>query len=394
MFRFTLIFVILNLATTLSANSVTLFSISNGNWTNGNTWSTVSHSGPACNCTPSSTDLVYIEHNVVLNKNLINQGTDQNGIAGLLHIKSDASLTGGGFDVDIRSTGNLYLCGNLTAKNMVFSNGSVIMICSSASLNLSGNFENKNNGNNVTVHGNMVVGGSFTNGSGSIMGGSGAITITNGPLINNGTVMGCTNNPCNSYPCDIMANCSTVLPVELQEFFGEPFSNYIKIYWRTASEKNNEYFLLEKSSDGINFSELSKINGNGTTSLAKEYTFSDIYPSAGNNYYKLTQYDFDGKSKSYNIIQVTYKNINILSVHPNPTLGKSLNISVTLPDEEATMEILDYSGSILYRSVKNITANEVNKFTIEESKNLPQGLYTLRIVAPSGTQQEKLFITN
>ena len=394
MIRFTLILICLTF-TSQKINAATLYSRANGNWNNGNSWSTESHTGISCNCTPSSADLVYIAHNITLNKNLINQGSDQNGITGLLHIAEGATLNGGNnYDIDIRSTGTLYLCGDLSAKNVIFSNGSSILVCSSGNLNVNGNFENKNNGNNVIINGTLTVAGSFTNGFGGVITGSGVVGITNGPVYNSGTTMGCAGDPCSSYPCTINSGCSVLLPVELTGFGADVYSNYIRISWTTGSEKNNDYFILEKSIDGEVYSELSRIKGIGNSIVNQNYAYRDMYPETGYNYYRLKQIDFDGNSKSYDPISVIFRSNSQVWVHPNPSSGNALTVTLNLPDDKASIEIINLSGTSYFSTTKNLDKNSIKKFVIEEIKNFPDGLYTLRVTGTSGVQQEKLLISN
>jgi hypothetical protein len=379
-----------------AALSADLYSRADGSWNNENIWSSVSHTGPSCNCTPSSSDNIYINHNITLTKNLVNQGSNQNGITALLQINSGGTLDGGNsYDVDIRSTGTLDLCGTLTAKNVIFSNGSAILVCPSANLVINGNFENKNYSVNVTINGNMTVGGSFVNGTGGVITGSGVINIINGPMTNNGTTMGCNGNPCSSsFPCSVSGPCAVTLPVELTEFDGEPFKNYIRVYWTTASEKDNDYFTLDKSLDGKTFSELSRIKGNGNSNITRNYAYRDLYPNNGSNYYRLKQYDYDGKVKTYDIIQVLFLNHHLLSVHPNPTNGKSLNISLNISEGEAFIDILNFQGKSVFKVSRFLDSGTPNNFIIDEIKSLPDGIYTLRILTTSGIQREKLLVSN
>lgn len=393
MIRFTLVLICLTFASQ-KISALTLYSRTNGNWNNSNSWSTESHTGISCNCTPSSADLVYIAHNIILNKNLVNQGSDQNGITGLLHISEGAALNGGNnYDIDIRSTGTLNLCGSLVARNMVFSNGSFILVCSSGNLNVTGDFENKNNGNNVTNNGTFTVGGSFTNGTGGVITGSGVVEITNGPVNNAGSVMGCAGDPCISYPCTLNNGCGVLLPVELTGFSADVYINYIRISWTTGSEKNNDYFILEKSLDGELYSELARIKGVGNSVVNQNYAYRDMYPESGYNYYRLKQMDFDGNYKFYDPVTVLFRSQSQVAIHPNPSSGNALTVTLNLPDDKASIEIINLAGRSYFSTTKNFDKNISKKFIIDEIMDLPEGLYTIRVTAASGVQQEKLLIS-
>ena len=96
------------------------------------------------------------------------------------------------------------------------------------------------------------------------------------------------------------------LPVELLYLSGAPYNDKITITWATASEFNNDYFTIEKSIDGKIFKKIGTVNGDGTTSLLSNYTFNDLEPVSGINYYRLSQKDYNGATKSFDIINISY----------------------------------------------------------------------------------------
>jgi hypothetical protein len=100
----------------------------------------------------------------------------------------------------------------------------------------------------------------------------------------------------------------SALPVKLLSFDGKANKKHNALAWITQSEINNDYFLLEKSEDGINFSLLEIIQGSGNSNQQISYSAIDIHPYQ-TTYYKLTQVDFNGISESFDIIPVNNKSI-------------------------------------------------------------------------------------
>lgn len=94
------------------------------------------------------------------------------------------------------------------------------------------------------------------------------------------------------------------LPIELIIFEGKNMLNYNLISWSTASETNNDYFIVERTTDDFTYIELVIINGAGTSSSIKDYNFSDFNFKRGINYYRLTQVDYDGESETFNLISI------------------------------------------------------------------------------------------
>ncbi len=100
-------------------------------------------------------------------------------------------------------------------------------------------------------------------------------------------------------------DCMTVpLPVELISFEGHNKGVINELYWETASEKNNDYFILQYSSNGVEWEEVDQINGAGTTSNTQYYSATHRNFEIGINYYRLIQVDFDGTKKTHNIISI------------------------------------------------------------------------------------------
>ncbi len=100
-------------------------------------------------------------------------------------------------------------------------------------------------------------------------------------------------------------DCTTVpLPVELISFEGHNKGVINELYWETASEKNNDYFILQFSSNGVDWEEVDQINGAGTTSNTQYYSATHRKFEIGINYYRLIQVDFDGTKKTHNIISI------------------------------------------------------------------------------------------
>jgi Secretion system C-terminal sorting domain len=384
-----LMFAVLLLAAA-SANAATLYSISNGVWGNTAIWSYTA-GGASCGCIPASSDNIIINHHITLDRHLANI-SGGSGITGILTINAGASLSGGNtYDVDIRAGGTLNLCGTLVARNMTFSNGSFVNVCSTGVMTVNGNFENKNNSDNVIINGSMTVGGSFTNGNGGVIGGSGSIVITNGPVYNTGTSFGCDGGGCSIFPCGFSdTNCGGVpLPVNLIAFNAYcGLSGTRTIQWTTASEVNNDFFSVERSADGIYFETAARMPGAGTTSQTNYYAWTDQDASAGGSfYYRLRQTDFDGRNSLSGVISSHCRNENKTGLlKPNPASDFVL-IAGSSFSGESTIRLTDTPGQTVRE--QKIAAGE--EFRLDLS-GLENGIYVVSISNPHELRKEKLII--
>lgn len=94
---------------------------------------------------------------------------------------------------------------------------------------------------------------------------------------------------------DFILGANFKLPIQLAYFEVKNEKNP-RLVWSTLAELDNDYFSIQRSPDGFQYIELSKIKGAGSTDARKEYEFIDRNPLPGRNYYRLQQYDLDGAS--------------------------------------------------------------------------------------------------
>jgi|GEM_PF-4949306 len=119
------------------------------------------------------------------------------------------------------------------------------------------------------------------------------------------------------------------LPVELLSFEASLIeAKVIRLNWKTATESNNEGFVIEHSKDAKEWKVLDFVNGRGTTMYVQSYTYLHKRPKVGVNYYRLKQIDFDGTPSFSNIISVHFQaEAQKVRLFPNPTNGQ-LNIDL------------------------------------------------------------------
>jgi hypothetical protein len=121
------------------------------------------------------------------------------------------------------------------------------------------------------------------------------------------------------YIDDVSLKEVAVLPVLLSSFNADLISEqtinpFAEITWSTATEINNCCFYIEKSEDGINYTDIGMQAGHGNSTQQNNYLFYDRSPFPGLNYYRLRQMDLDGNSTISNTITVT-NNLNESNVH-------------------------------------------------------------------------------
>lgn len=174
------------------------------------------------------------------------------------------------------------------------------------------------------------------------------------------------------------ASC-TILPIELVSFTAKRINNEVKLGWQTSSEKNNDYFAIERSLDGINFNEIKRIKSEGNSSRLINYEATDEGPNTQINYYRLKQVDYNGRYTYSSIVSVDPDNTKafVSRIFPNPT---SANIGFdfyTPLNGELDYEITDYTGRVLISEIHSVESGHTTLTTM--MNELPTGIYFLKV---------------
>ncbi|SMD31738.1 Por secretion system C-terminal sorting domain-containing protein [Reichenbachiella faecimaris] len=152
-------------------------------------------------------------------------------------------------------------------------------------------------------------------------------------------------------------NPNSALPIDLAFFKGLNSDLGIELTWRTLSELNNDYFILERSQHVDSFEEIVRVDGNDDSNEIVDYKWLDKKPLQGKSYYRLTQVDNDGKSNSSDVIMIE-SGYTRIQVYPNPA-KEVINVSFehkTSISEITSLNVIDISGRdypVTYRFESN-----------------------------------------
>ncbi|MBI9067495.1 MAG: T9SS type A sorting domain-containing protein [Salinivirgaceae bacterium] len=176
----------------------------------------------------------------------------------------------------------------------------------------------------LPVGGTLSITGDLTGGNNTEILGSGNVTV------------GGTVDP------PSLATDSQLLPVELVSFKTSLFRDRVILHWITASEENNDYFTIERSTDGVSFKEIKRVSGAGYSTEKRNYSHIDEKPAFGVNYYRLKQTDFNGQFSYSDINTVTNLSASQFEIGPNPATNY---IQISSPSElSGTIKILSSTG--------------------------------------------------
>ncbi len=179
------------------------------------------------------------------------------------------------------------------------------------------------------------------------------------------------------------------LPIALLDFSARLQGGQVKVEWQTATELNNDYMAVERSTDGRAFFEIGRVRGAGTTQSPQSYTLTDASPLPGYNYYRLRQVDYDGAAAYHGPVSVKL------------TAGQAAHLKVypTVAREGVWVEWLGLS-----RSAKLVVVNQLGQVVLQKDldgqsaleylpiQQLPAGPYWARLMVPGVQVQASRFM--
>ena len=172
--------------------------------------------------------------------------------------------------------------------------------------------------------------------------------------------------------------CST-LPVKLLYFHAIPNGETVNLRWATASELNNDHFLIERSKDGLEFFPFKVVQGSGTVNSVSYYSTEDLSPMRGKSYYRLSQIDYDGTQEAFEPIMIKLGELESkYRIFPNPAVD---GITIQLgkePESEMIIELTDIYSQI-YISERITLEPFQTEYYWEFPGSVSAGIYTLKI---------------
>jgi|GEM_PF-3203778 len=172
------------------------------------------------------------------------------------------------------------------------------------------------------------------------------------------------------------------LPVQLISFNAKLQNKEVALTWATASEINNDYFTVERSADGAHFEDILTKQGAGNSQAVNNYTAFDEQPLPGISYYRLKQTDFNGASKTFNIVtvnnNVSIQDFNIASAYPT-LFSDHFTIDYKVPASgDVRVVVTDMTGAIV-RDVTMPANNGENNLNVSNTKDWANGIYIVQL---------------
>lgn len=208
----------------------------------------------------------------------------------------------------------------------------------------------------------------------------------------------------NSFSEFVFGSNTNPLPVELSSFTADVNLRNVQLNWTTSAEVNNSGFEIQRcelqNTTGVNpggeWKKINFIQGSGTTSESKNYSFTDNNLTTGKYNYRLKQIDYNGNYNYFNLSSEVIVGIpgkyNLSQNYPNP-FNPATKIDYDLPkDSKVSLKIYDITG----KEVANLLNNEIQiagYYTVTfTANNLSSGIYFYRLSTEGFAQTKKLVL--
>lgn len=195
-----------------------------------------------------------------------------------------------------------------------------------------------------------------------------------------------------SYGCvtdNFLVKTVVNLPTDIVQFDAVAKNKKVNITWATSQESNNSHFTLERSVNGTDYQSIARIEGAGTSTTRKNYSYVDANPQPGQNFYRLTQTDFDGKKKNIGIKRVENKESQTLEARTVGTGNGQLKLELDVARQGTyQLDIFDLNG----RRIKT-EALQLVQGVQQKSISLTPGTYIWSIRSGNGESTfQKVFL--
>ena len=165
----------------------------------------------------------------------------------------------------------------------------------------------------------------------------------------------------------------------------------ISLDWDTKQEVNCSHFEIMRSQDGSVWNEIAVVKAKGYATTESDYSYSDINPASGINYYRLKMVNLDG-SFGYTDMKVVQSSIvTNISFFPNPAIDY-VNVSLgEKANTQTTIRLINQAGQVLQEKTVAAGSGTIVSFPVQQYKT---GLYILSVASADGTHESSKLLIN
>ncbi|MCX6217887.1 T9SS type A sorting domain-containing protein [Spirosoma sp.] len=181
--------------------------------------------------------------------------------------------------------------------------------------------------------------------------------------------------------------CSSPLPVNLTSFTAKPVNGkVVQLDWATSLERDNDYFVVERSKDLTQFETVARVKAKEGTQ-GHTYSFVDEQPYFGTSYYRLKQTDLNGTSSSLQTASIVFRS-DSYGVFPNPVIDNKFVLRL---DEPQTAEVSLYSTDGRLMPMQK-TGTDEGLLMLKATRKLTTGVYLITVKERAQTRTHRIIV--
>lgn len=178
-------------------------------------------------------------------------------------------------------------------------------------------------------------------------------------------------------------NLPSTLPVEMLSFRAACKEGEGELKWTTATETNNNYFSIERSTDGKEFQPIGKVYGAGNSSVSRSYEFIDNeIISNGILFYRIRQVDYDSQYEYFGLVSVR---CNSSGIEINPTVSDGV-FFITGDISKAEISVCSVIGKNIFFGARQLLISAI------DLSSQASGIYFVRIKTEQGVEVKKIVV--
>ncbi len=387
--RISLLLLVLSFSAMAQAADCTFNGNGDGtSWSDPNNWNCGHVPDPSSEdiIVPGGFDVVYD-----LNVPLVLDGGNELKILGSIDMKDQSILlTHEDSELTVGGNGSLF-----NVDKLSFSSGATGSFGNNTntdvdSLNITGTSE-------VNIKSDdFIVSISLTNENTGAVTGNGCITYlgTQADFTNSSTggIFGCTS----TIVTDCVF-CNLILSVKYQSIDVVLHEDGVEISWITKSEKNSDFFTIQRSYDGLHWEDIYTLEAAGSSDAEQYYMHVDTDPFIGLNYYRIIETETNGKTNKSAIKQITIssKDTFKMTVFPNPVhVGEPVHVHFegTFPGHLLHLTIFDNKGRLVQTDVVETDEYHGVHIGVDVDHKLKPGTYVIKAINGSNSTNHKLIV--
>jgi hypothetical protein len=182
-----------------------------------------------------------------------------------------------------------------------------------------------------------------------------------------------------------LSTINNALPLVWGSFYVQCRDGRMLIGWKTLQESNTASFAIQHSSNGRDWTDIATLPAAGISSSPLNYSYSDVSPLAGKNYYRILQLDVDGKKNYSAVFSGSCDETESLKAFPNPVQNDLYVVIETRRKAAVAIRLFDSKGALISQRVENILPGS-NQLSLP-MQAVAQGVYSLVVRWGDGTSK-------